>query len=127
MICLKRSKKQIITMGRRNIELGLLLSLLLLLVLLHLETSACFAEGHIGKSGRVFRRRAGSTSSGGSSSSDTVLSSNSHELSHVKSQAGFRGNNPIEDHDHHKDIDGDEVFGAEKRKVYTGPNPLHNR
>ncbi|KAJ0042720.1 hypothetical protein Pint_18506 [Pistacia integerrima] len=22
---------------------------------------------------------------------------------------------------------GDEVFGAEKRKVYTGPNPLHNR
>lgn len=22
---------------------------------------------------------------------------------------------------------GDESFGAEKRKVYTGPNPLHNR
>ncbi|KAL1531380.1 CLAVATA3/ESR-RELATED 17 [Salvia divinorum] len=22
---------------------------------------------------------------------------------------------------------GDEVFGAEKRRVYTGPNPLHNR
>ncbi|KAL1548769.1 CLAVATA3/ESR-RELATED 17 [Salvia divinorum] len=21
----------------------------------------------------------------------------------------------------------DEVFGAEKRRVYTGPNPLHNR
>ncbi|KAJ6700152.1 CLAVATA3/ESR (CLE)-RELATED PROTEIN 22 [Salix purpurea] len=23
--------------------------------------------------------------------------------------------------------DGNEIFGAEKRKVYTGPNPLHNR
>lgn len=23
--------------------------------------------------------------------------------------------------------DDDEVFGDEKRKVYTGPNPLHNR
>ncbi|WCJ33324.1 hypothetical protein M5689_014694 [Euphorbia peplus] len=23
--------------------------------------------------------------------------------------------------------DSDQVFGAEKRKVYTGPNPLHNR
>lgn len=22
---------------------------------------------------------------------------------------------------------GDGIFGAEKRKVYTGPNPLHNR
>ncbi|AES81166.1 hypothetical protein MtrunA17_Chr7g0255921 [Medicago truncatula] len=22
---------------------------------------------------------------------------------------------------------GDQVFGDEKRKVYTGPNPLHNR
>ncbi|KAL3637120.1 hypothetical protein CASFOL_019419 [Castilleja foliolosa] len=27
----------------------------------------------------------------------------------------------------YKDIDGDKVFGAEKRRVYTGPNPLHNR
>ncbi|KAL6336461.1 hypothetical protein AAG906_018416 [Vitis piasezkii] len=23
--------------------------------------------------------------------------------------------------------DGDDVFAAEKRRVYTGPNPLHNR
>jgi hypothetical protein len=23
--------------------------------------------------------------------------------------------------------DGNEIFGADKRKVYTGPNPLHNR
>lgn len=23
--------------------------------------------------------------------------------------------------------DGNEIFGAEMRKVYTGPNPLHNR
>ncbi|KAB1215563.1 hypothetical protein CJ030_MR4G017903 [Morella rubra] len=26
----------------------------------------------------------------------------------------------------HKDEDGDVVFGDDKRKVYTGPNPLHN-
>ncbi|KAK7396047.1 hypothetical protein VNO78_16756 [Psophocarpus tetragonolobus] len=26
----------------------------------------------------------------------------------------------------HKEV-ADQVFGADKRKVYTGPNPLHNR
>ncbi|KAK8649203.1 hypothetical protein V6N13_129937 [Hibiscus sabdariffa] len=32
---------------------------------------------------------------------------------------GFQGSNTGKD--------GDDIFGAEKRKVYTGPNPLHNR
>ncbi|KAF3442161.1 hypothetical protein FNV43_RR16077 [Rhamnella rubrinervis] len=91
MNCVVKSKKQ---MGLKT-ELACLS--LLLLVLLLLET-ACFAEGY-GKIGR-FKGGSGSV------------------LGPVKSQSGFKGNA-------HKD--GDEVFGVEKRKVYTGPNPLHNR
>ncbi|XWS57170.1 hypothetical protein CRYUN_Cryun09bG0150200 [Craigia yunnanensis] len=42
-------------------------------------------------------------------------------LSHnFKSQGGpFKGSDTGKD--------GDDIFGAEQRKVYTGPNPLHNR
>ncbi|KAI9120684.1 hypothetical protein K1719_007717 [Acacia pycnantha] len=36
------------------------------------------------------------------------------------------GGNGLQGHEH-QDVDEDEVFGADKRKVYTGPNPLHNR
>ncbi|KAL4311569.1 hypothetical protein GQ457_01G038860 [Hibiscus cannabinus] len=54
-------------------------------------------------------------------------SSSSQEFMHVAghSHGGFHAEN----HGHHKDEDGeeDEVFGDEKRKVHTGPNPLHNR
>ena len=95
-----KSKKQI--MGRKT-ELACLLSLLLL-VLLHLESSACFAEGYNGKYER-FRSH--------------------HQLNNAKSQNGFKGN--INAQDYNKKDGGDEVFGVEKRKVYTGPNPLHNR
>ncbi|XVE95741.1 hypothetical protein REPUB_Repub02eG0125500 [Reevesia pubescens] len=35
-------------------------------------------------------------------------------------QGGFKGSNTGRK-------DGDGIFGAEQRKVYTGPNPLHNR
>lgn len=70
---------------------------LLLLMLLQFET-ACFAEGYE-KFGR-FKGGSGSV------------------LGPVKAQSGFKGN--ADKHD-------DEVFGVEKRKVYTGPNPLHNR
>lgn len=70
---------------------------LLLLMLLQLET-ACFAAGY-GKFSS-FKGTLGSVPSP------------------VKSQSGFKGN---------ADKVGDEVFGVEKRKVYTGPNPLHNR
>lgn len=40
----------------------------------------------------------------------------------VESHGGFRGDN--EDHE-----DGDDPVGLsdDKRKIYTGPNPLHNR
>lgn len=37
-------------------------------------------------------------------------------FSPVESKGGFGGNE-----------DGDGAFGVEKRKIYTGPNPLHNR
>lgn len=45
--------------------------------------------------------------------------------SHQQFRGGFEAGN----HDHHrvKDDDHDGVFDDEKRKVHTGPNPLHNR
>ncbi|KAG7962131.1 hypothetical protein I3843_09G050000 [Carya illinoinensis] len=72
---------------------------LLLLMLLQFE-APCFADG----AGRFYR-----SFKGGSGS----------EHNSVKPHGtGFRGN---------ADKDADEIFGADKRKVYTGPNPLHNR
>lgn len=73
------------------------------MLLLQLE-SPCFAEGY----GRFSGFKAGSGSGSGS------------ELSPAKPHGVFKANNP-------QDKDGDEVFAAEKRRVYTGPNPLHNR
>lgn len=70
---------------------------LLLLMLLQFETP-CFAAGI----GRFSRFKVGSSS----------------ELNPVKPHGGFKGN---------ADKDSEGIFGAEKRKVYTGPNPLHNR
>ncbi|GMI74287.1 CLAVATA3/ESR-RELATED 14 [Hibiscus trionum] len=51
-----------------------------------------------------------------SSSSEEFVAVNGY------SHGGFEAAN-------HGDEDGeeDEVFGDEKRKVHTGPNPLHNR
>ena len=72
---------------------------LLLLMLVQLDTP-CFAEGI----GRFSRFKVGSSSS---------------ELNPVKPHGGFKGSNANKD--------SDEIFGADKRKVYTGPNPLHNR
>ncbi|KAF3454044.1 hypothetical protein FNV43_RR04491 [Rhamnella rubrinervis] len=45
-----------------------------------------------------------------------------HPLGSAKSNARFvvvGGDKDIED--------GDSVFGDEKRRIHTGPNPLHNR
>ncbi|KAB1222178.1 hypothetical protein CJ030_MR2G023441 [Morella rubra] len=72
---------------------------LLLLMLLQLETP-CLAGG----SGRF------SSLKGGSGSGS--------EINPVKPHGAYKGN---------ADKDADEIFGADKRKVYTGPNPLHNR
>ncbi|PSS15741.1 CLE22p like [Actinidia chinensis var. chinensis] len=81
------------------------LSLLLVLMLIDLETCSCFAEG-----GHIYNEFKGG-------------SDISHEMnSPIKTHKDLRGN-----------VDGGGggggggVFGAEKRKVYTGPNPLHNR
>ncbi|KAM6571722.1 CLAVATA3/ESR (CLE)-related protein 16 [Cannabis sativa] len=95
MIGVMKSKNQMMRRKREWACLLVLLSLLLL-VLLQLESSACFAEGHNGKSER-FR---------------STVSSSHHN---------HRSRNAREDYNK------DEVFGVEKRKVYTGPNPLHNR
>nr|DAD42891.1 TPA_asm: hypothetical protein HUJ06_001121 [Nelumbo nucifera] len=71
---------------------------LLLLMLLQLETP-CSADGY----GRFGRFRGGSAS----------------KLSAFQSKG-------IPER-REGDKDGDEVFGVDKRKIYTGPNPLHNR
>nr|KYP70443.1 hypothetical protein KK1_009663 [Cajanus cajan] len=73
--------------------------LILLLVLLLLTTIPCHASARKPRFDRF---------SGGSSASE-FNPSNFHG-------ASFEGNK-----------EGDQVFGADKRKVYTGPNPLHNR
>ncbi|XWS73630.1 hypothetical protein CRYUN_Cryun02cG0145100 [Craigia yunnanensis] len=52
------------------------------------------------------------------------VSASSQQFMPVQSHGSFEAGN----HEHHKVKDGDdEVFGNEKRKVHTGPNPLHNR
>ncbi|EOY08782.1 Uncharacterized protein TCM_023923 [Theobroma cacao] len=83
-----------------SLRKGLACLSLLLLMLLQFETP-CFAGVYDHNHNRF---RAGSGAS---------LSPN------FKSQGGFKGSNTAKD--------GDDIFGAEQRKVYTGPNPLHNR
>ena len=67
-------------------------------MILQLKTP-CYADGY-GKFNRIFKRSAPSTT--------------------LKTYGGFEGKNADKN-------GGDDVFGAEKRRVYTGPNPLHNR
>ncbi|XP_052173701.1 uncharacterized protein LOC127789011 [Diospyros lotus] len=75
---------------------------LILLMLIELELSSpCFAEGY-------YNRFKGGTGGGGGGSS----------AASPKPQKGFKRSNGDQD---------DDLFGADKRKVYTGPNPLHNR
>ncbi|CAK9188536.1 unnamed protein product [Ilex paraguariensis] len=72
---------------------------LLLLMLLKLGNSPCFADGY----GRFSRSKGGSGS----------------DLSPLKTHNGLKGKG-----NKHED---DDIFGGDKRRVYTGPNPLHNR
>lgn len=74
---------------------------LLLLILFQLEATKSSAEDHHGKF-----------------SSFKVGSVPSTEA--ARAHKNFRGNAD-------KDSADDEIFGGDKRKVYTGPNPLHNR
>ncbi|KAL3715686.1 hypothetical protein ACJRO7_007426 [Eucalyptus globulus] len=76
---------------------------LLLLMLLHLE-ARCYADRH----GRAFPRIRGESSSS----------------NRLNSKARFHGSSRG---DAQKRDGGDQAFGEEKRRVYTGPNPLHNR
>ncbi|KAL6988048.1 hypothetical protein U1Q18_013795 [Sarracenia purpurea var. burkii] len=77
---------------------------LLLLILIELLTP-CFGDGN----NKEFSRFKGGVGS-----------------DQRNSQKGFKGNSGNKKHSN-GDGDDDDVFGGEKRKVYTGPNPLHNR
>ncbi|XVE90735.1 hypothetical protein DITRI_Ditri20bG0101100 [Diplodiscus trichospermus] len=83
-----------------SLRRGLACLSLLLLMMLQFETPYC-----AGVHDKLNRFKA---------ESGTGLTSN------LKSQGGFKGSNTAA-----KDVD--DVFVAEQRKVYTGPNPLHNR
>lgn len=81
---------------------------LLLLVLFLLETSTASADNHVSATfTTTFKANAGPASKVG--------------VDHVESINGGIGRDKID----HEDA-GDAVFGDEKRKVFTGPNPLHN-
>lgn len=86
---------------RRELACLSLLLLLLLLIMSLLETP-CYAVGY-GKFSSV---------KGGSSSELRNNPAMSNSVGGLKRNANK---------------DGNEIFGADKRKVYTGPNPLHNR
>ncbi|KAK7286671.1 hypothetical protein RJT34_21835 [Clitoria ternatea] len=86
----------------KNPKMGFGILFLLLLLLLLFSTTPCKAA--IGKT-RFERFRGGSSAS---------------EFKPPK----FHGNGLQGDS---ASKEGDQVFGADKRKVYTGPNPLHNR
>ena len=103
MIWVTRKKQ----MGLKREELLACLSILLL-IMSHLQTS-CFAVGY-GKFSRFKGGRGWSASS----------SDHNHLSTSANSNGVFRGKA-------HNNKGSDEIFGAEKRKVYTGPNPLHNR
>lgn len=85
----------------KNQNMGFVILFMLLLLLLLLSTTPCSAAGRA----RFERPRGGSSSAS--------------ELKPSRFHGGIQGNSA--------DEHGDQVFGADKRKVYTGPNPLHNR
>ncbi|KAJ6300658.1 hypothetical protein OIU76_021455 [Salix suchowensis] len=91
-------RKEMGVLGR---ELACFYLLLLLIIMSQLE-APCYAVGH-GRFG---------SSNGGS------ISELKNSPARSTNIGGLKGN---------ADKDGGEIFGAEKRKVYTGPNPLHNR
>lgn len=80
---------------------------ILFLLLLLLSTTPCHAAARKTRFDRL---------KGGSSSDDEFKFKPSNNFHGV----GLQGNTNAQK-------DGDQVFGADKRKVYTGPNPLHNR
>lgn len=58
-----------------------------------------------------------------SSSADGSARYGAFKTGSVKSNGSFGGGDHKDEDGHHDQA----VFGDDKRKVYTGPNPLHNR
>lgn len=89
---------------RKQIACTLFLLLLFVLVL----KSPSFADGY----GRFNKFSTGSESN----------QVKQHKVNHefLSPHSNNNQNNNAEE-------DGDEIFGVDKRKVHTGPNPLHNR
>ncbi|CAJ1915635.1 unnamed protein product [Sphenostylis stenocarpa] len=87
----------------KNQKMSFVVLFLLLLLFLILSTTPCQAAARKARFERF---------KGGGSSASEFKPFNFHG-------AALQGNSA------HKE--GDQVFGADKRKVYTGPNPLHNR
>ena len=85
---------------RKKFSCFYLLLLLLLLLLFQLESSTSTLDHGSGRHG-----------------SFKPVPASSQQFRPVQSHGGFEAGNH----------DDDEVFGDEKRKVHTGPNPLHNR
>ncbi|KAF5750301.1 hypothetical protein HS088_TW03G00635 [Tripterygium wilfordii] len=86
----------------------LLLLMMMLMMLMQLENTSCYGFGHQEKKiNRLFKGNPGT----GSSNSDHYKEARVHP---VKSKGGGGGGD-------------DDIFGVEKRKIHTGPNPLHNR
>nr|GMD90606.1 CLAVATA3/ESR (CLE)-related protein 13 [Ipomoea batatas] len=86
-------------------QMSLALLSLLLLVLLQLKAPHYGADGSNGKSYRF----------NGGAAVMTALKSHRGSSSAHKDNQNLGGG------------DDDEIFGVDKRKVRTGPNPLHNR
>ncbi|OWM78894.1 hypothetical protein CDL15_Pgr003065 [Punica granatum] len=89
----------------------LLVLLLLLLLCCTQHVVPCSAAYDLYGSGRSYRLHGRSRFSSPSSSSSRLNTGNA-----------IRGDDAAKGGD-----SSDGVFGAEKRRVYTGPNPLHNR
>lgn len=94
-------KQMGVTKGFAAASFSVLLLVLILLLVLQTSTSSAHASAKFG-----------------SYKTSTV---SDHRLSSAESNAGFvvGGVKDIED--------GDSLFGDEKRRIHTGPNPLHNR
>ncbi|PPD75373.1 hypothetical protein GOBAR_DD27712 [Gossypium barbadense] len=77
----------------------------------------------------IIKLESSSSSSSHGSSFKPAISASSQQFKPpvLQSHGSFEAGN----HDHHKGKDGggddNQVFDDEKRKVHTGPNPLHNR
>lgn len=87
-----------ISVKSKNKKMSVVIVLMMMLVL---NTASC--EGALSGKGARFER-----------------SFDSEFKSSFKFHGAFQGNNA-------NNKNGDQVFGDDKRKVYTGPNPLHNR